>query len=127
METNTAPETNIIDRAKQALVAKPKATKVTEKAVEAADAIIANELLAERQAIVDAMKSLEARKKAIDAIIKDAIGNNDTLTVHGAVVASIVRWRQTDLNTEFIKENFKPADYPEMFIRSDKSRLDVKK
>lgn len=127
METNQQETADILDRAKEALVAKPKATKVTEKAVEAADPIIASELLAERQAIVDAMKPLEARKKAIDAIIKDAIGNNDSLTVFGAVVASIVRWRQTDLNSEFIKENFKVADYPEMFVRSDKSRLDVKK
>ena len=118
----------LIAKAKDTLITgKPKATVDDRKAVEAADAILANELLAERSHIDDQIKELTARKKAIDDIIKDAIGKDDVLLVNGAEVASISRWRETGLNSEFIKENFPVADYPEMFTRTSKSRLNIKK
>lgn len=102
-----------------------KATKEDKKAVEVADPVLANELLAERSELDDQLKALKARKDAIDAIIKDAIGTKDVLLVHGAKVASIARWRETAVNTEYVKEHFEVADYPEMFKRSNKSRLTV--
>lgn len=102
-----------------------KATKEDKKAVEVADPVLANELLAERSDIDDQLKALKARKDAIDDIIRDAIGAKDVLLVHGAKVASIARWRETAVNTEYVKSNFDVADYPEMFKRSNKSRLTV--
>jgi len=102
-----------------------KATKEDKKAVEVADPLLANELLAERSELDDQLKALKARKDAIDDIIRDAIGSKDVLLVHGAKVASIARWRETAVNTEYVKSNFDVADYPEMFKRSNKSRLTV--
>lgn len=102
-----------------------KATKEDKKAVEVADPLLANELLAERSELDDQIKALKARKDAIDDIIRDAIGTKDVLLVHGAKVASIARWRETAVNTEYVKSNFDVADYPEMFKRSNKSRLTV--
>lgn len=119
---------DLIARAKETLITgKPKATKDDKKSVEVTDPILANELLAKREELATAIKELTAQKNAIDNILKDAIGSNDLLTVHGAVVASMSRWRETQLNKDFITENFKVADYPEMFIRATKTRLDVKK
>jgi hypothetical protein len=116
----------LVAEAKERLIlGTPKATKDDKKAIEVADAVLANELLAERSDLDDQLKALKARKDAIDAIIKDAIGSKDVLLVHGAKVASIARWRETAVNTEYVKENFDVADYPEMFKRSNKSRLTV--
>ncbi|MFM5968492.1 MAG: hypothetical protein ACKOQ8_05605 [Micrococcales bacterium] len=126
MNTETI-EQNLIERAQTALVSKPVATKDTTKRVEAADPIVANELLAQRSEIADAIKELTKQKEAIDAILKDAIGKNDELLVNGAVVASISRWRETGLNKEFILENFAVVDYPEMFTRVTRERLNIKK
>jgi predicted phage-related endonuclease len=118
----------IIAKAKDTLITgKPKATADDRKAVEAADPITANELLAQRSNLDDQIKALTAQKKAIDDILKDAIGKDDVLLVNGAEVASISRWRETQLNSEFIKENFAVADYPDMFTRVSKSRLNIKK
>jgi predicted phage-related endonuclease len=94
-------------------------------AVEAEDAVSANELLAERSALDDEIKALEARKKAIDAIIKTAIGEADELLVHGAKVASISRWRETSVQTDAVKEMFPLLDFPELYKRTDKSRLNI--
>jgi hypothetical protein len=117
---------DLIIRAK-ALITKPKATKDDTKAVEASDPATINELLARRSEIDDAAKVLAADKAVIDDILKDLIATNDVLTVHGAEVASISRWRETQLNSDFIKENFPVADYPEMFKRVSRSRLNIKK
>ncbi len=126
MNTETT-QPSLIERATEALVTKPKATKVTTKTIEANDPIIANELLAQRAEIAEAIKELTKQKNAIDAIIKDAIGDKDELTVHGAVVAFVSRWRETSLNKDFILENFPVADYAEMYSRETKSRLNYKK
>ena len=123
----TQTEQTLIERATEALVTKPKATKPSSKAVEANDPIVASELLAQRAEIAEAIKELTKQKDAIDAIIKDAIGDKDELTVHGAVVASISRWRETGLNKDFIVENFPVADYAEMYTRATKTRLNYKK
>jgi hypothetical protein len=126
--TATTPLDDLIAKAKATLITgKPKATKDDRNAIEAADPILANELPAERQTLDDQIKELTARKKAIDDIIKDAIDKNDVLLVNGAEVASISRWRETGLNSEFIKANFTAADYPEMFTRTSKSRLNIKR
>ena len=118
----------IIAQAKETLITgKPKATADDRKAVEAADPILANELLAQRSHIDDQIKALTAQKKAIDDILKDAIGKDDVLLVNGSEVASVSRWRETQLNSDFIKENFPLADYPEMFSRVSKSRLNIKR
>lgn len=119
--------TDLIAKAKDTLITgEAKATKEDKKQVEAADPILANELLAERQHLHDQIKELNARKAEIDDIIKDAIGKNDELTIRGAVVATISRWRQTELVKDFIEENFPIKDYPEMYKRSSRSRLDIK-
>jgi hypothetical protein len=115
----------LIAEAKLSLVKTPKATKEDKSAVEAADPQVANELLAERLAIVEQIKLLTARKADIENIIKDAIGSKDVLLVHGAKVASIARWRETAVQTDVVKEMFPLADYPELFKRSDKSRLTI--
>jgi len=119
---------DLIARAKDVLITgEPKATKDDAKQVEATDPILANELLAERQSLHDQIKELTARKSAIDDILKDAIGKNDELTVNGSTVASMTRWRQTELVKEFIEENFPLKDYPEMYKRVSRSRLDIRK
>jgi predicted phage-related endonuclease len=119
----------------EALVADAKARLIAGKAVvqpesdklavEAEDAVMANELLAEREALDDEIKVLEARKKAIDAIIKTAIGDADELLVHGAKVASISRWRETAVLTDAVKDMFPLLDFPELYKRTDKSRLNI--
>ncbi len=117
---------NLVAEAKQKLITgAPKATKEDKNAVEAADAVLANELLAERQLIADQIKELTSRKVEIENIIKDAIGTKDLLTIHGAKVASIARWRETSINTDVVKENFPLLDYPELYKRASKSRLTI--
>ena len=115
----------LIAEAKKALVATPKATKEDKDAVEASDPQLANELLAERLALVEQIKLLTARKTEIENIIKDAIGSKDVLLVHGAKVASIARWRETAVQTDVVKEMFSITEYPELFKRSSKSRLTI--
>jgi hypothetical protein len=119
----------------EALVADAKARLIAGKAVvepvsgkagvEAEDAVMANELLAERSAIEDEIKALTARKGQIDAIIKTAIGEADELLVHGAKVASVSRWRETRVVSDAVKELFPVLDYPELYKREDKSRLTI--
>ena len=116
---------NLIDEAKAKLVTKAKASKSTTKAIEALEPALANELLAKRGEIYDAKKALEAELAEIDAIIKDMIGNADELHIHGAKVASIARWRETSLITDTVKETFPISEYPELYKRTDKSRLTI--
>ena len=115
----------LIDEAKAKLVSKPKASKSNAKAVEATDPNTANALLAQRSEIYDAKKKLEAELKEIDDIIKDMIGTNDELHIHGAKVASIARWKETSLITDTVKETFPIAEYPEIYKRISKSRMTV--
>jgi hypothetical protein len=122
---NTNETRTLIDEAKAKLVSKPKASKSNAKAVEASDPNTANALLAQRSEIYDAKKKLEAELKEIDDIIKDMIGTNDELLVHGAKVASIARWKETSLITDTVKETFPIAEYPEIYKRIAKSRLTV--
>jgi hypothetical protein len=119
----------------EALVADAKARLIAGKAVvqpesdklavEAEDAVMANELLAERSAIEDEIKLLDARKRAIDGIIRTAIGEADELLVHGAKVATVSRWRETRVVSDAVKELFPVVDYPELYKREDKSRLTI--
>ncbi len=95
------------------------------RGVEAVDPVMANELLAERQAIEDEIKALTVRKAQIDSIIRSAIGEDDELLVHGAKVASIARWRETRVLSDAVKELFPLLDYPELYKREDKSRLTI--
>lgn len=115
----------LIDQAKAALVAKPKESKSKTKIAEPTDPVLANELLAKRSSIYDAKKRLEAELAEIDAIIKDMIGTNDELQIHGSKVASIARWRETALITDTVKETFPIAEYPELYKRTNKSRLTI--
>jgi hypothetical protein len=115
----------VADAKAKLITGTPKATKENKNAIEATDPIIANELLAERQGIVDEIKMLTARKNAIEDIIKDVIGSKDELHIHGAKVASIARWRETAVATDVVKENFPLLDYPELYKRSNKSRLTI--
>lgn len=116
---------DIIEQAKAVLVAEPKLTKDNAKAVEAKDPVVANELLAERAHLDDQIKALTSQKKAIDDIIRDAIGKNDELLIHGAKVASIARWRETRVLSDVVKEMFAVVDYPELYKRETKSRLTI--
>lgn len=116
----------LVAKAKAALITgEPKATKIEKNEVEAADAILANELLAERASLDDQIKLLKARKDEIENIIKDAIGKKEILLVNGAKVATISRWRETSVQTQVVKDNFPVADYPELYKRVDKSRLTI--
>lgn len=115
----------LIDEAKAKLVAKPKASKDTVKTVEAVDPVLMNELLAKRSELYDTVKRLKAEQDAIDAIIKDAIGSADVLTVNGGKVASISRWRETSLVTDKVKELFPITECPEIYKATAKSRLTV--
>jgi hypothetical protein len=125
-DSMTTTETRaLIDEAKAKLVSKPKASKTNAKAVEASDPSTANALLAQRSEIYDAKKKLEAELSEIDAIIKDMIGTNDELLIHGAKVASIARWKETSLITDNVKELFPLTEYPEIYKRITKSRLTV--
>lgn len=115
----------VADAKAKLITGTPKATKENKNAVEATDPIIANELLAERQAIADEIKMLTARKNSIEDIIKDVIGSKDELHIHGAKVASISRWRETAVATDVVKESFPLLDYPELYKRTNKSRLTI--
>ena len=122
---STTTDRTLIDEAKAKLITKAKETKSDTKSVEALDAQLANELLAKRDELYTAKKQLEAELAEIDAIVKDMIGNADQLTIHGAKVASIARWRETSLITDTVKETFPVAEYPELYKRVSKSRLTI--
>lgn len=116
----------LVAQAKAVLITgKPKATKENKNAIEAADPVLANELFAELGKIQDDMKFLKAREDEIKAIIRDAIGDKDELHIHGAKVASISRWRETSVQTDAVKELFPLIDYPEIYKRTDKTRLNI--
>lgn len=116
----------LIAKAKETLITgTPKASKADKAEVEAADPILANELLAERSALADQIAVLDARKKEIEDIIRDAIGKKEVLLVNGAKVATVSRWRETSVQTSVVKENFAVEEYPELYKRVDKSRLTI--
>jgi len=116
----------LIAQAKAVLITgKPKATKENKNAIEAADPVLANELMAELAKVQDDMKYLKAREDEIKAIIRDAIGDKDELHIHGAKVASISRWRETSVQTDKVKDLFPLVDYPEIYKRTDKTRLNI--
>lgn len=115
----------LLAKAQEVLVSVPKLTKDNTKAVEANDPTLMNELLALRSSLDEKIKEATAEKKKIDDIIKDAIGKNDELLVHGAKVASISRWAETAVQTDVVKELFELADYPQLFKRSQRSRLNI--
>jgi len=123
--SNTTTDRQLLDDAKAKLVTKAKESKSSTKSVEATDATLANELLAKRGEIYDAKKKLTDELAEIDAIIKDMIGSADQLTIHGAKVASIARWRETALITDTVKTTFPVAEYPELYKRTSKTRLTV--
>jgi hypothetical protein len=123
--SNVTTDRQLLDDAKAKLVTKARESKSSTKSVEAIDATLANELLAKRGEIYDAKKKLTDELAEIDAIIKDMIGSADQLTVYGAKVASIARWRETSLITDTVKETFPVAEYPELYKRTSKTRLTV--
>ena len=123
--SNTTTDRKLLDEAKAKLVTKAKESKSSTKSVETTDANLANELLAKRGEIYDAKKKLTDELAEIDAIIKDMIGSADQLTIHGAKVASIARWRETSLITDTVKTTFPVAEYPELYKRTSKTRLTV--
>lgn len=116
----------LVAEAKEKLISgKPKATKENSKAIEASDPILANELFAELAKVQDDMKFLKAREAELKDIIRDAIGDKDELHIHGAKVASISRWRETSVQTDVVKDHFPVVDYPELYKRSSKTRLNI--
>jgi len=116
----------LVAEAKATLISgKPKATKENNKAIEASDPILANELFAELAKVQDEMKYLKAREAELKDVIRDAIGEKDELHIHGAKVASISRWRETSVQTDVVKEMFPLLDYPELYKRTTKTRLNI--
>jgi hypothetical protein len=116
----------LVAEAKATLITgKPKATKENTKAIEANDPALANELLAELASVQEQMKFLKAREDELKNVIRDAIGDKDELHIHGAKVASISRWRETSVVTEVVKEHFPLVDYPELYKRTTKTRLNI--
>lgn len=116
----------LVAEAKAKLISgKPKATKENKNAVEASDPILANELFAELAKVQEDLKFLKAREEELKNIVRDAIGDKDELHIHGAKVASISRWRETSVQTDVVKELFPLIDYPEIYKRSDKTRLNI--
>lgn len=119
-------QAELIAQAKAVLISgKPKATKANSKAVEVTDPVLANELFAELNKVQEDMKYLKAREQEIKDIIRDAIGDKEELLIHGAKVASISRWRETSVQTDVVKELFPLLDYPEIYKRTDKTRLNI--
>ena len=121
----TSPVRDLIAEATEALVTTAKATKADTSLVEASDPILANELLARRLEIVEQQKLLAAEREQIENIIKDAIGKKDSLTIHGAKVATMSRWRETRVLTNAVKDLLPVLDYPELYKRESKSKLTV--
>ena len=116
----------LVAEAKATLISgKPKATKENNKAIEASDPILANELFAELAKVQDEMKYLKAREAELKDVIRDAIGEKDELHIHGAKVASVSRWRETSVQTDVVKEMFPLLDYPELYKRTTKTRLNI--
>ena len=116
----------LIAQAKERLITgKPKATKANTKAIEANDPVLANELFAELAKVQEDIKFMKAREDELKNIIRDAIGDKDELHIHGAKVASISRWRETSVQTDVVKELFPLIDYPEIYKRTDKTRLNI--
>jgi hypothetical protein len=116
----------LVAEAKATLISgKPKATKENNKAIEASDPILANELFAELAKVQEEMKFLKAREAELKDIIRDAIGEKDELHIHGAKVASVSRWRETSVQTDVVKEMFPLLDYPELYKRTTKTRLNI--
>lgn len=116
----------LVAEAKATLISgKPKATKENNKAIEASDPILANELFAELAKVQEEMKFIKAREAELKDIIRDAIGDKDELHIHGAKVASISRWRETSVQTDVVKEMFPLLDYPELYKRTTKTRLNI--
>ena len=115
----------LIEQAKAQLVAKPKATKVSKKVIDASDPAMINALLAELSSIQDQAKQLKAQEDEIKNIIRDVIGTAEELHVHGAKVASVSRWRETALITDKVKELFPLTECPEIYKAQDKSRLNI--
>ena len=116
----------LVAKAKAELITgKPKASKTNVKAVEASDPALANELFAELSKVQDEMKFLKAREAEVKDIIRDAIADKDELLIHGAKVASISRWRETSVQTDVVKELFPLVDYPEIYKRTSKTRLNI--
>ncbi len=123
---NEKTHEQLVAEAKEKLISgKPKATKSNTKAVEANDPILANELFAELAKVQEELKALKAREDEIKDIIRDAIGEKDELHIHGAKVASISRWRETSVVTDAVKELFPLLDYPELYKRTSKTRLNI--
>lgn len=117
---------NLIDVAKATLVAKPKLSKDSVKAVEPVDPVLMNELLARRGDVYDQIRLLKAELESIDAIVRDVIGSADELQVHGATVATIARWRETSLITDVVKVSFPVAEFPELYKKTAKTRLTIR-
>jgi len=116
----------LVAEAKAKLITgKPKASKTNAKAIEASDPVLANELFAELSKVQDEMKFLKAREAEIKDIIRDAIADKDEMLIHGAKVASISRWRETSVQTDAVKELFPLVDYPEIYKRTSKTRLNI--
>lgn len=123
--TNKTHEELVAEAKDKLISGKPKATKENTKAIEASDPILANELFAELAKVKDDLKFLQARESELKDIIRDAIGEKDELHIHGAKVASISRWRETSVLTDVVKEHFPVVDYPELYKRSSKTRLNI--
>lgn len=123
--TNKTHEQLVAEAKEKLISGKPKATKSNTKAVEAADPILANELFAELAQVQEMLKALKAKEDELKDIIRDAIGDKDELHIHGAKVASISRWRETAVVTDAVKELFPLLDYPELYKRTSKTRLNI--
>lgn len=123
--TNKTHEQLVAEAKEKLITGKPKATKSDTKAIEAADPILANELFAELAQVQEQLKALKAKEDEIKDIIRDAIGDKDELHIHGAKVASISRWRETAVVTDAVKELFPLLDYPELYKRTNKTRLNI--
>lgn len=123
--TNKTHEQLVAEAKEKLISGKPKATKSNTKAVEAADPILANELFAELAQVQEQIKALKAKEDELKDIIRDAIGDKDELHIHGAKVASISRWRETAVVTDAVKELFPLLDYPELYKRTSKTRLNI--
>lgn len=123
--TNKTHEQLVAEAKEKLITGKPKATKRDTKAIEAADPILANELFAELAQVQEQLKALKAKEDEIKDIIRDAIGDKDELHIHGAKVASISRWRETAVVTDAVKELFPLLDYPELYKRTNKTRLNI--
>lgn len=112
----------MVDAARAALSLKP-ATEVKAKGVvEASDANTVNELLARREELKRIRGAAELEMKQLDEVMKEHMGDAETLTVHGAPVATYKRSVSRIIDSDYVKSMFPDIPGHEGFYKDSERR-----